>query len=147
MDEAVLDYMENIAADDSCDDAAEVHQPPAWVTPAAPVPGAAARTVTGCQNWPDILTVSRAQEAEKLRRALRRLRQTCVGQGPCEANLLNGASCLTCAVVSATDTLYVAFLGSPLLSNIFMLESSYGFPIYFGNLDVCFDCIKGGVRI
>jgi len=31
------------------------------------------------------------QEAEQLRRALRRLRQTCVGQGSCEQGLLQGA--------------------------------------------------------
>ena len=58
MDEAVLDYMENIAADDSCDDAAEVHLS-AWVTPAASLLGAATRTVSGCQNWPDSRSVSR----------------------------------------------------------------------------------------
>lgn len=60
MDEAVLDYTENIAADDSCDDAAEVHQPFAWVTPSALLLVAATRPVSVCQNWPDIRAVSRS---------------------------------------------------------------------------------------
>ena len=58
MDEAVLDYMENIAADDSCDDAAEVHQPLACVIIAASQLVAATRAVSGCQNGPNTCTVS-----------------------------------------------------------------------------------------
>lgn len=55
-----------------------------------------------------------AQEAEKLRRALRRLRQTCVGQGPCEANVLNGASCLArCFSLQLTLSVFSAFKITP----------------------------------
>ena len=40
MDEAVQDYVENVAADDSCDDAAEARPPTLQRLPAPVLPGA-----------------------------------------------------------------------------------------------------------